>query len=82
LFIRIDTLLLKLKSSKQENFTDMPRKEKQVRLQPSPNYGSAVKGVPMLRISGKWLQEFGFKAGEVVNITVREELLIIQPAKH
>jgi hypothetical protein len=60
----------------------MSRKEKQVRLQPSPNYGCEAKGVPMLRISGKWLQELGFNAGEVVNITIREELLIIQPVKN
>lgn len=59
----------------------MSKKEKQVRLQPSPQYGQPTDGVPMLRISGKWLQEYGFNAGDIVNITVREELLIIQPIK-
>lgn len=59
----------------------MAKQEKQIRLQPSPNYGGETKGIPMLRISGKWLKEYGFNAGELVNITVREELLIIQPVK-
>ena len=60
----------------------MPKKEKQIRLQPSPNYRQTAKGVPMLRITGKWLKEYGFHAGEIVNITVREELLVIQPLKN
>ena len=57
----------------------MPKKEKQVRLQPSPQ---SADNVPMLRISGKWLKEYGFNAGDLVSITVREELLIIQPVKN
>jgi len=60
----------------------MPKKEKQIRLQPSPQYGKPADEVPMLRISGKWMKEYGFKAGDLVNITVREELLIIQPVKN
>ena len=56
-------------------------KEKQIRLQPSPHYNHVSIGVPMLRISGKWLKEYGFKAGEQVNIIIREELLVIQPIK-
>ena len=59
----------------------MAGKEKQVRLQPSPHYGKQTEKAPMLRISGNWLKEYGFNAGDIVNITVREELLIIQPIK-
>lgn len=59
----------------------MPKPTKQIRLQPSPSYGKSTQEVPMLRIQGKWLQEYGFNAGELVSITVREELLIIQPVK-
>jgi hypothetical protein len=59
----------------------MPPKEKQIRLQPSPHYDQLYETVPMLRISGKWLRACGFKAGEHVNIIIREELLIVQPIK-
>ena len=60
----------------------MAKKEKQIRLQPSLQYGQAADKIPMLRISGKWLKESGFHAGDIVKITVREELLVIQPAKN
>lgn len=56
-------------------------KEKQIRLQPSPKYGKANNGAPMLRMGGKWLEEHGFRAGELVTVTVRERLLVIQPLK-
>jgi len=55
---------------------------KQVKLQPrhrALSYGQKI--VPELKISGVWLERLGFKAGESVSITVREELLIIQPVK-
>ena len=35
--------------------------------------------VPQLRINGKWLEVLGFKIGETVKITTREQLLIIEP---
>jgi hypothetical protein len=59
----------------------MPKKQKHIRLQPSAQYGKPNGNVPLLRLSGKWLQEYGFHAGEMVNVTVREELLVIQPLK-
>ena len=58
------------------------QKHKQVKLQPrhrALSYGQKI--VPELKISGVWLEQLGFKAGESVSITVREELLIIQPLK-
>lgn len=36
------------------------------------------KEVPELRLSGTWIAQLGFKVGEMVNITVREKLLIIE----
>jgi len=53
-------------------------KAKQVKLQPkyrSLAYGQ--KTVPELKLSGVWLEEIGFKAGEKVNIAIQENQLII-----
>ena len=56
---------------------------KKVKLQPKHRQlAYSKKIVPELKISGMWLEEIGFKAGETVIITVREELLIIQPFKN
>lgn len=58
----------------------MPKK---VKLQPKlRQLAYSEKIVPELKISGVWLEDIGFKAGDTVNITVREELLIIQPFKN
>jgi toxic protein SymE len=40
-----------------------------------------VKIVPELKISGVWLEEIGFKAGQRVNIIARSQKLIIKPAE-
>lgn len=32
-----------------------------------------------LNVSGAWLEELGFKVGDIVSITTREKLLIIEP---
>lgn len=37
------------------------------------------KKAPWLSISGLWLEKLGFHAGDKVEITMREKLLIIQP---
>lgn len=53
---------------------------KQVKLQPKHralSYGQKI--VPELKISGVWLQQLGFKAGDSVSITTRDRLLIIEP---
>ena len=56
---------------------------KKVKLQPKlRQLAYSEKIVPELKISGVWLEEIGFKAGDIVNITIREELLIIQPLKN
>lgn len=58
----------------------LPLKSKKVKLQPRHRalvYGQKV--VPSLMISGVWLEELGFKAGAMVSITTREQLLIIEP---
>jgi toxic protein SymE len=37
--------------------------------------------VPELRLCGVWLEESGFKVGEQVQITVKDQQLIIEPLK-
>ncbi|MBY0282043.1 MAG: type I toxin-antitoxin system SymE family toxin [Alphaproteobacteria bacterium] len=37
------------------------------------------KVVPWLTISGVWLEQNGFKAGETVSITIEKNQLIIKP---
>lgn len=57
-------------------------KSRQVKLQPkhrSLNGGN--KNVPWLNVSGVWLEELGFKVGDVVRISTRDKLLIIEPAE-
>lgn len=36
--------------------------------------------VPELRLCGVWLEQSGFKIGEQVQITVRDQEIIIKPA--
>lgn len=56
------------------------RKTKQIKLQPKHREASCgQKIVPWLNVSGAWLEELGFKAGDIVSITTREKLLIIEP---
>ena len=38
------------------------------------------KEVPQLRMSGVWIEQLGFKVGDMVSITTREKLLIIEPS--
>ena len=40
------------------------------------------KLVPQLKISGNYLSEHGFKADDLVEVLVKEELLIIQPMRN
>ena len=37
--------------------------------------------VPFIRLCGKWLEEAGFSIEDKVNVTVRDNLLMIEPAK-
>ena len=38
------------------------------------------KEVPELRLTGVWMERLGFRIGERVSVTMRERLLIIEPA--
>lgn len=44
-----------------------------------PRSYNGGKIVPSLHLAGVWLEQHGFKPGDVVEITTREKLLIIQP---
>ena len=37
------------------------------------------KQVPELRLAGRWIEELGFNIGDIVSITTREKLIIVQP---
>jgi hypothetical protein len=55
------------------------RNPKEIKLQPKHRaltYGS--KKVPWLSVSGVWLEELGFKAGDTVRILTSEKQLIIE----
>jgi hypothetical protein len=67
---------------KQPDDTQKPQTEKQIKLQPKYRrlvYGDKI--VPELKLSGLWLEAIGFKAGEKVTITIREQELIITAIK-
>ncbi len=36
---------------------------------------------PVLRMSGHWLRDLGFKSGEQVKVTAKQDLIIIEPLK-
>lgn len=71
------------RETKIKYFLRMAKKDqKQVKLQPkyrSLAYGQ--KTVPELKLSGVWLEKLGFRAGEKVNIIIREQELIITTIK-
>lgn len=53
---------------------------RKIKLQPRYRESSGgMQIVPWLTVSGVWLEELGFKAGDTVRITTREKLLIIEP---
>jgi hypothetical protein len=41
---------------------------------------SGKKAVPEVRLIGQWLEQSGFKIGEQVEITVKEQEIIIKPS--
>jgi len=43
------------------------------------NRSASSKEVPELRLAGVWIEQLGFKIGDLVNITMRDKLLIIEP---
>jgi hypothetical protein len=53
---------------------------KSVKLQPKfRSLVSSQKIVPELKISGVWLEEQGFYAGQLVEITIQNQELTIKP---
>ena len=57
----------------------MPKKSLTRQLKISALYRrSGNRKVPELRLRGLWIESLGFKAGGMVNITVREGLMIIE----
>lgn len=58
------------------------KNERKLKLQPehSPRaYYSRI--VPSLKLSGVWLEQSGFKAGQRVTVTIMDEELIIKTLK-
>ena len=67
-------------TNEQENIFMTEKKTKQVKLMPSlRKLTYSEKIVPVLHISGVWLEENGFRAGSHVMITIEENQLIIKP---
>ncbi len=61
----------------------MPNRTKTIKIHTVyRNHSNNIRRVPVLRLSGVWLEKVGFTAGRQVTITIREELLIIQPIKN
>ena len=58
------------------------KKTKHIKLQPKHRVLSwgKEKIVPQLLISGVWLERSGFKAGDIVTITINQNELIIKNA--
>ena len=55
---------------------------RKVKLQPKHRaLAYSQKIVPELKVSGVWLEAAGFKAGEKVNIAIKEQQLIITAIK-
>jgi hypothetical protein len=78
----MNTLLLRPIRLKQLFFQMEAKDQKQVKLQPKRRLlAYDEKQVPELRISGVWLEKAGFKAGQKVNIEIRDEQLIITTLK-
>jgi hypothetical protein len=54
---------------------------RKIKLQPRYRQkGRKIKIVPELTLSGIWLEEMGFKAGQMVSVTCGNQELIIKPA--
>jgi hypothetical protein len=53
--------------------------ERKLKLQPeySPRANNS-RIVPSLKLSGVWLEQSGFKAGQSVSVTVKDEEIIIK----
>lgn len=78
----MESIVLLCDSQIVEKFFPMKKSENRtVKLQPKHrklSWGNQ-KVVPELRVNGIWLEQHGFKAGDQVEITVRQNELIIKP---
>ena len=54
-------------------------RKRKLQAEHQPRVCNGGKIVPSLHLAGVWLEQHGFKPGEMVEITTREKLLIIQP---
>lgn len=70
-----------VQDSLHETFFNMSSPQvKEVKLQPKIRaLAYSQKLVPELTISGVWLEEQGFHAGQLVEITIRHQELVIKP---
>jgi toxic protein SymE len=64
-------------------FFIMPQKtHRKLKLQPEIRISSTdrrKKEVPSLKLCGVWMEKLGFKPGDMVSVTTRDQLLIIEP---
>lgn len=44
-----------------------------------PKYRQLAKLVPELRLCGEWLRRSGFRIGEQVQVTIKDQEIIIKP---
>jgi hypothetical protein len=67
---------------RRQNLLNIFSMTKTIKLQPKlRQLADCTKIVPELKISGVWLEEIGFKAGQKVSITTGKKELIIRPSK-
>lgn len=57
--------------------------DKKLKIQPKHRQlAYSEKFVPELRLSGVWLERSGFKVGDEVQITVKDQEIVIKPLSH
>ena len=55
--------------------------DKKLKIQPKyRQLAYSQKFVPELRLSGMWLEQSGFRIGEQVQVTIKDQEIIIKPA--
>lgn len=72
--IRHQVLLLgALYSTKYRGLKHMEKKQLTIYY----HYTQSNKEVPLIRLQGQWLREFGFNIGEKIEVTLEENKLVI-----
>jgi len=55
--------------------------DKKLKIQPKyRQLAYSQKFVPELRLSGMWLEQSGFRIGDQVQVTIKDQEIIIKPA--